>query len=265
MAAALAIPDIVLLICKHLPVRDVSSLSRTNKRLHSITLHQLYRCLTWRWNTENVSYPEVLSTPCVHLLLRALMHNPELGYLVAEVDFDGHKIDLLQRTPSTLWSADASPGLLPNDILLAVERAEQYQLTITDTTLREALETGDIDTYICLILTFLHDLRFLALGSHFVTNLNDKLSQLATRTTMASRGGSARQHASPHYPAPLTSVRILSLGSSDAVRLSSHFFPCFADLVPCFHLPFLQDLTIELPRSKIYNWREVQDRPPIKN
>lgn len=85
--------ELLLLLPPLLEKDDLSRLSRTCKRLRGTVLALVYQRVQWYWNTDNEPYPRTLPTPPIHLLLRTLMNNPELGHLIEEVDFQGRKND----------------------------------------------------------------------------------------------------------------------------------------------------------------------------
>ena len=190
------------------------------------------------------------------------MQTPDLGSLVENIDFEGHKTDELRRMSATLWAADETPGLAPDELESALQQARQCQLASTGGAIYQELRRGDIDIYVCLVLSFFPNLRSLALGSHFVTHLNGFLGQLPTLATTTSRKGSGDDILPTD---PFASLQHVELGMTGQDAVRSLLGSRFSDLIPFFYLPSLQDLVIELPRSYRYSWSTLSKRPPMKN
>lgn len=263
MTFALFIPEVVLLVCTHLTKRDVIRLSQTNTRLRSITLSQIYKTITWRWNTEKVRYPHVLSTPPIHLLLRSLMAEPSLREYVESIDFEGAKLDQLHGIPARIWRAAETPGLTTDEIEHAVECAKPLQHASPDI-IREGLTGGDIDIYACLVISLLPNLRSLALGSHFISPTNRFQGPLFHQAVAISRKDSQDDCSMSALPSYMSLQRVklgrIRPGATRASKLSR-----FEHIISFLYLPSLEAAAIELPRAGEFIWPDLSQRSPITN
>ena len=191
------------------------------------------------------------------------MKHPELGKNVEHLDFEGAKNDQLRNASATLWAPGGTAGLTKDDMQLAIQYLQHFQLEPLES-FTNALAQGSIDAYVCLTLAFLHELRSLALGSHFVTFNSTFLGCLfrqalqlpQTSTPSGSTIGPLPQYASLRK---VQLGRIASDGTPSSVQ--SHF----QDLYAFFYLPSLEDLAIELPRAKGFTWPDPLKRAPMMN
>ncbi|KAL9632063.1 MAG: hypothetical protein Q9164_005544 [Protoblastenia rupestris] len=190
------------------------------------------------------------------------MQVPDLGSYVEAIDFEGRKTNEIRGISAALWAADETPGLAPDELESAVQWARQCQLASTDGALGEDLRRGEIDIYVCLVLSILPNLRSLALGSHFVTCLNGLLGRLPTLATTTSRKASGDDDLPT---GPFASLQHVQLGRTGPNAVRSLLGSRSSDLIPFFYLPSLQDLVIELPRSHKHSWPTLSERPPMKN
>ena len=114
---------------------DRYALQNTSKHLQWVTQPTLYRHLRWKFNnwelpSITILYSERLlwqriqkpydpsRRPGLHLLLRRLLQQPEIGCMIETIDFKQVK------TPHTIWSARSAgkPELTDDDLKLLAER-----------------------------------------------------------------------------------------------------------------------------------------------
>lgn len=190
------------------------------------------------------------------------MQSSDLGQFVEDIYFGGPKQDQLRKSTATLWAAGETPELTISEIGDAIQWARHFQLRHR-AILREALEQGDIDAYVCLVLAFLPNLISLSLGAHFVTSNSMYLGMLFKQALDISQQASrevSQVNALPQY----TSLHGVKLGRirSDAVRASvqSHF----GDMYSFFYLASLEDMVIELPRFANFAWPDPSERAPMR-
>ena len=258
MPLTLLAPEIILLLLPLIQKQDVSSLSKTCKRLRSVVLGQLYKSIHWRWNIDDGIYrqwnPTVLSSPPIHLLLRSLMQNLELGKAVERITFEGPKINGMPKATATVWAAEGPTELTTSEIENTIQWAQKFQL-IPPELFRDALLRGDIDAYVCIVLGFLPNIRSLNLSAEFIL-FNSKFlgllfNQVLQRSNTKAKGASPFG-AIPHF----SSLREVNLGYTTKESSSWSRKSLFEDMYSFFYLPSLEDLTIYLPRSANFSWPE---------
>ncbi len=261
-------PELIHLLLSVLVRQDVSRLSQTCKRLRSISLPQVYRTLRWTWEVQKAHNLETVSPP-MHLLLRSVTENPQLGDHVEHVQLQKNADGFPPRTEDALWAPFYSPKVAPSgigtvtqwvehfdlasprEIHPALQRVQPFYVASPDHW-SEALRRGDIQAYFALTLAFFPKLCSLVLSTD--------------RTTNSRFIGSLFTHAvGPVAKAPpfgkLPSYELLrdvrmEVASDGPVR--------FLDMYSVFYLPSLETLTIGLGSAKRFQWPSLsQNRPTL--
>lgn len=147
--------------------QDLSALSRVCKPLRQLTLPRLYEAIIFNWTSASSGTPKIL------FFLRSLLEKPYLSALVKHFRCIGRKkegISYAKRSPGTLWEEGEMKTLedgelfkMAKDVVLTADLPEPL-LWI------DAMEMGDIDVLVALILSQLPQLQTLHLDVNFLTN-----------------------------------------------------------------------------------------------
>ncbi len=247
--------EFILQLLPLLSKQDTSRLSRTCKRLRSITLAHVYGTIEWRWDVRGVQHIPAVSPP-IHLLLRSLMENPVVGGYVERVDFQGSKNNYGSGNPYTLWAPEALPKTADSELQAAIEWVRYFGLGKPDIW-NAALGRRDIDSYASLVLAFLPNLCSLLLGADFVSNstflgclFKEPLLRSSDRVTVSTF---------PRY----TQLLEAHLGPVSESKVRRDISSRFRDLYSVLYLPSLEVLTMELGSEQRFHWPSPSQRPRL--
>lgn len=141
---------------------DVSAISRCCKRLRERAVPSLYNSLEWTWNS--VPRYGKLSSPPVHLLLRSLVENRQMGAYVKYLNFSTSCRLSSKRSPGSLWEQGEQPKCTVDELRVLKDYVHELELP-SKTLWTTALETGNINVFIALVLSQLTNLRTLHLST----------------------------------------------------------------------------------------------------
>lgn len=147
--------------------QDLSALSRVCKPLRQLTLPRLYEAIVFNWSTASSG------TPKIHFFLRSLLETPCLSALVKHFRCIGGKnkgVRYAKQSPGTLWEEGATKTLEDGE-LVKMAKDVVHTADLPEPLLWiDALETGNIDAFVALILSQLPQLQTFHLDVDFITN-----------------------------------------------------------------------------------------------
>lgn len=146
------------MIAFHLDEYDVSAISCCCKTLRERAVPSLYNSLEWTWGK--------LSSPPVHLLLRSLVENRQVGAYVKYLNFSTSYRLSSKRSPGSLWEQGEQPKCTADELKALKDYVHELKLP-SETLWTTELETGNINVFVALVLSQLTDLRTLHLSTEF--------------------------------------------------------------------------------------------------
>ncbi len=227
--------------------QDLSALSRVCKPLRQLTLPRLYEAIIFNWTTASSETPKIL------FFLRSLLEKPYLSALVKHFRCIGRKkegIRYAKRSPGTLWEEGEMKTLedgelfkMAKDVVLMADLPEPL-LWI------DAMEMGDIDVLVALILSQLPQLQTLHLDVNFLTN-NRFIGFLFKHALSSNNQSSTRRCLSTF--AHLRHVE--SIPALPEQSLPSRAFVDTDQFLSLFYFPAIEILDLFIPNQwAILSW-----------
>ena len=251
-ASLLTLPGEILNLIV-LPSEDLSALSRVCKPLRQLMLPRLYGTIHLTWTME------LTGNTKIHFFVRSLLENRCLTALVKHFCCIGEtnmEVRYAKQWPGTFWE-EGITKTLEDDKLIMKAKEVLYSAEFPEPlSWIDALEMGNVDVFVALILLQLPQLQTLHLDADFVTD-NEFIGLLFKHVLSSNNQSSSpcclSTFADLHHVriiSPLPEQELPSEASVDAAQVKSLFyFPAIETL----------DLFV-LNHRAIFSW--PKDNPP---
>lgn len=225
--------DILHLIILQASQTDLSALSQLSRVDRAFIEPFLYARINWTWNQAK--------TPPAVVFLRTILGRPELASHVQSLELLGDYDDLSPpRHPLPTISVDDLDFHEANEAIdiAEVQHADRW---------KEALHQGTMDAVIALLLSRLHELRRLILGTN-ITKETELLGMTlrSCLSDQAHTGLSAFRH--------LREVTFDSQEDCERRMIGRQT----ADFLPLFSMPVLQYLSVGLDNPETIQWSDTK-------
>ena len=221
--------------------KDLLALSLTCRQLWRKTRHRLYHSIGWTWNEP--------SDPPLHLLLRSILNDPELGSYIHHLRFDSWNMYMLDNKAHGISST-----FTESELERLKEILTKLQVPSPDKWVARLL-AGCIDTSTAILISQLGNLQSLDLVVDYSENRHnpDSLWSMAKLVL----------HSYPS-PGPLAfkSMRRFKYfakryDDSQPIPAPGTYDTDLQQLLPMFSMPTLEELALSILDIAVFTWGDI--------
>ncbi|MCJ1347110.1 hypothetical protein MMC31_005331 [Peltigera leucophlebia] len=163
----LTLPGEILDLILVLPNQDLSVLSRVCKPLRQLMLPRLYEDIRLTWTMELTGNTQI------HFFVQSLLKNSHLCALVKHFSCVGEpnmEVLYADRSPGTFWEEGVTKTLEDGKLVIKAKEVLFLENLPQPLWWIDALEMGNVNTFVALLLSQVLQLRTLHLDAHFITD-----------------------------------------------------------------------------------------------
>ncbi|KZF21134.1 hypothetical protein L228DRAFT_166922 [Xylona heveae TC161] len=252
------------IITSQLSISDLSALSRTSKCIRRHIEPLLYRKVEWTWD-------ESRPHPPFYKQVRTILHRPDLGAKVERINLRGKKPRIAQIKRGTIYRPDYRVTSAPStcvwkdedwsetfwtrrkDLEAGYSLINSLQLSAgTSYFWKEALDQGEVDMFLSLLLLHTSGLRSLCLGQDFQSDTR----YVGVILNRALNGMSGFHHfeylETVEYCTDMGDARYEDDYTAEEIRSSVLFTADLDQILPLFYSPSIRSISMAIHKTEVF-------------